>query len=158
LGLAFSLALPVQIALVPALVDDADSEAAMEMNSVSYNSGRALAPALCVLVITFTTPALAFALNAASFAIFALVLARLEPARASAQPSAHPAHPASHWPEPTRRARVTDGFRIALCNQRLLLLLAIVAAVTIADDPILVLSPALAHTSLHVSSDWAGLF
>jgi quinol-cytochrome oxidoreductase complex cytochrome b subunit len=39
-----------------------------------------------------------------------------------------------------------------------LLLLAIVAAVTLADDPILVLSPALAHTELHISSNWAGYF
>lgn len=61
--------------------------------------------------------------------------------------------------QPIRRARVTDGIRIAtIKDRRMLLLLAIVAAVTLADDPILVLSPSLAHTTLHVSSNWAGYF
>ena len=32
------------------------------------------------------------------------------------------------------------------------------AAVTLADDPIMVLSPALAHAKLHVSSEWSGYF
>ena len=48
LGSAYALALPVQAALVPALVDDDDATDAVKMNSVSYNAGRALAPALCV--------------------------------------------------------------------------------------------------------------
>jgi MFS family permease len=48
LGLAFALALPVQTALVDTLVSPADAKSAMAMNSVSYNSGRALAPALAV--------------------------------------------------------------------------------------------------------------
>jgi predicted MFS family arabinose efflux permease len=56
------------------------------------------------------------------------------------------------------QARMTDGIRFALRHRRILLLLAIVAAVTLADDPILVLSPALAHTKLHVSSVWTGCF
>jgi MFS family permease len=157
LGFAFALALPVQIAMVPTLVDAGESEAAMEMNSVSYNAGRALAPALCVLAMTFIGPALVFATNAASFAVFALVLVRLKPA-----------HP--RWnkpPQPTRdqfqqerRVGVGDGLRMAIHENhlRLLLLLAIVAAVTIGDDPVLVLSPALAGTVLHLSSNWAGFF
>jgi len=155
LGIAFSLALPVQVALVPRLVDSKDAEAAMEMNSVSYNSGRALAPALCVLVLAFVGPGVVFALNAISFVVFAVVLARLEPATSGAAATAPHAEARS---EPPRRAHATDGIRIALHHQRLLLLLAIVAAVTLADDPILVLSPALAHTGFHISSDWAGYF
>jgi predicted MFS family arabinose efflux permease len=47
---------------------------------------------------------------------------------------------------------------IALFQPRILLLLAIVAAVTLADDPVLVLSPALAHLKLHLSNDWTGYF
>ena len=46
---------------------------------------------------------------------------------------------------------------IALLQPRILLLLAIVAAVTLADDPILVLSPALA-VKLHLSTAWTGYF
>ena len=50
----------------------------MKMNSVSYNAGRALAPALCVLVIAFIGPDLVFLLNAISFVIFAVLLRRLK--------------------------------------------------------------------------------
>lgn len=37
-------------------------------------------------------------------------------------------------------------------------MLAMVAAVTIADDPVLVLGPALAHHVLAISSDWSAYF
>jgi hypothetical protein len=53
---------------------------------------------------------------------------------------------------------VTDGLVIALRHRRILLLLAIVAAVTLADDPVLVLSPALAHAKFHISGAWSGYF
>ena len=66
LGVAFTFALPVQTAMVPRLVSEADTEAAMAMNSVSYNAGRALAPALSVLVIVTIGFRWAFFLNAAS--------------------------------------------------------------------------------------------
>ena len=158
LGLAFALALPVQTALVPALVDPTDATDAVKMNSVSYNAGRALAPALCVLVIALVGRAVIFLLNAASFIIFAVCLAlalgRMGPSNGKA---AGAARATADEPVPPRRARVTDGLLIALLQPRILLLLAIVAAVTFADDPILVLSPALA-VKLHLSNDWAGYF
>lgn len=69
----------MQLALVPTLVKAADRQAAWKMNSVSYNSGRALAPALCVVIVFFSGSSLIFTLNATSFAIFAIVLARLTP-------------------------------------------------------------------------------
>lgn len=151
LGLAFSLALPLQTALVPALVDHGDTESAMVLNSVSYNSGRALAPALCVVILAFIGPVLIFSLNAASFTIFAIVLSRLKP------DVRHQASPGQEMSAP-QRVRITDGLRTAWHNPRIMLLLAIVAAVTFADDPILVLSPGLAHSALHVPRDWAGYF
>ena len=189
LGFAYALALPVQTALVPALVPEEDATDAVKMNSVSYNACRALAPALCVLVIAFIGPDLIFALNAISFVIFAIFLHRLKriaddislrktfavllgrlgraignllrvtapgigPTRVT-----NPADETFARTPPTRpHARVTDGLVTALLHRRLLLLLAIVAAVTLADDPILVLSPALAHTKLHMSGAWAGYF
>ena len=59
--------------------------------------------------------------------------------------------------EPTRRSRVRDGFVIARHDHRVLILLLMVAAVTVADDPILVLGPALAK-QLHASPAWSGWF
>ena len=143
LGLAFSFALPVQTALVPRLAPRADTKAALAMNSVSYNAGRALAPALCVAVITASGFALAFALNAISFVVFAAILAKTRP-RADGKPA--------------QPARARDGVRIAVQHPRIMLLLAMVSAVTIADDPVLVLGPALARHVLGVSNDWAGYF
>lgn len=192
LGFAYALALPVQTALVPELIDRADITDALKMNSVSYNAGRALAPALSVLVIAFLGPDLIFILNAITFVTFALLLRRLDlftaderlrvtlaasfrQARKLAVNALAPVAPGWHSPvspgrttSPRRsveftpverpRARLRDGLDIALRHRRILLLLAIVAAVTLADDPILVLSPALAHAKLHVSNDWAGYF
>ena len=189
LGLAYALALPVQTALVPKLVREEDVRAAMKMNSVSYNAGRALAPALCLLVLAFIGPDLVFTLNATSFVIFAVMLRRLKciaddtslrttvaiglrrlrRASANVLPCMGLAVAPSSVKKATRsaftktppgrpRARARDGLIIALRYRRILLLLAIVAAVTLADDPILVLSPAVAHTKLHVSAAWTAYF
>lgn len=143
LGLAFAFALPVQTALVPGLVAEADTGAAMAMNSVSYNAGRALAPALCVAVVLGMGFTWAFLLNSMSFVVFACVLFWLRP----------PGGPTPAWP-----ARATDGLVTALRHPRILLLLCMVAAVTFADDPVLVLGPGLARHVLGTSSDWAGYF
>jgi MFS family permease len=187
LGFAFALALPVQTALVPALVRDENAADAVKMNSVSYNAGRALAPALCVPVIIFIRfigPDLIFALNAISFVIFTIILRRLPRLaddtslrrtlrdmlgrllRATASlplivaRRANPrdtGNPVSETSAARSRARVRDGVITALRRRRLLLLLAIVAAVTLADDPIFVLSPAIA-ARLHMPSASAGYF
>jgi MFS family permease len=143
-GLLFTFALPVQTAMVPRLVPDSqrDTEAAMAMNSVSYNSGRALAPVVCVAVIATIGFTWAFALNAVSFVIFAATLACMRIRKAD---------------KPTRAASIKDGYRAALDGPRILLLLAMVAAVTFADDPVLILGPALA-SHLHAASSWPGYF
>ncbi len=143
MGLAFTFALPVQTALVPRLVPQGDTKAAMAMNSVSYNAGRTLAPALCVAVLASVGAAWAFALNAISFIIFAAIIIALHPTRT---------------PKQDRHAHDWLGLRIAVWQPRILLLLAMVAAVTIADDPILVLGPALAHQVLAVASIWPAYF
>jgi MFS family permease len=143
LGLAFTFALPVQTALVPRLVAEADTEAAVMMSSISYNAGRAAAPVLCVLLVTSSAGfAAAFGLNAASFLCYAVLLWKT---RLREKPRSAP------------RARLWTGVRIARQQPRILLMLAIVAAVTLADDPILVLGPAVAR-QLNATSGWAGYF
>lgn len=142
-GLMFTFALPAQSVIVPSLVpSDDEAKAAMAMNSVSYNAGRALAPALGVVIVTTLGFGWAFTLNAVSFCIFAIVLLRVRPCRA--------------LPAPVR-SRVRDGFRICWDEPKIMLLLVMVAMVTFADDPVLVLGPALAH---HVGKpdDWSGYF
>jgi MFS family permease len=149
LGAGYSLGLPAQVTLVPGLVRPDQAEAALKMNSASYNSGRALAPALSVLIIASVGPGWVFVINAVSFAVFAAVIPGLEPATKLS---------AKAWlPAKERRPRLTDGAAIALRERRILLLLFFVAAITLADDPIQVLSPSLT-SALNLSHDWTGLF
>jgi len=145
LGLAFTFVLPVQVATVPRLVPDQDNEAALAMNSVSYNIGRAIAPILCVVVISTLGFSWVFTFNAMSFLFFAgtLILIQSHPLNAQKSP---------------RPARARDGIKIAFESPRIWLLLGMVAAVTLADDPVLVLGPALAQHILGISNDWAGYF
>jgi MFS family permease len=144
LGLVFTFALPIQTALVPRLVPDRppDTQAAMAMNSVSYNIGRAVAPVISVVVIATNGFAWAFAANAISFLFFAVVLAKVRRRRATRKHEA---------------VRAGDGVRVAFKQPRVILLLAMVAAVTFADDPVLIQGPALAR-HVHVPSYVAGYF
>jgi hypothetical protein len=116
---------------------------AMAMDSVSYNLGRALAPAVSILIFTIVGFELAFALNAGSFFLFTLVLVCLRP-RARQQAS--------------NRSRVMNGLHIAVKEPRVIVLLLMVAVITVAADPILVLGPALTGHIFHSSADWSGVF
>lgn len=104
------------------------------MDSVSYNLGRALAPVVSVLIFTTIGFGWAFMLNACSFFLFTVVLVHLRPRKAPQSPS---------------QSRVINGFRIAWNEPRIMVLLMMVAAVTVAADPILVLGrhwPGLSST------------
>jgi MFS family permease len=142
-GLAFTFALPARNVTVRRLVTADRLKPAYAMDSVSYNLGRAVAPLLTIGIgmagINF---AWAFAANAVSFVAFSMILWRVH------------MHSA---PEQQRRSRVRDGFTIARRDNRIMILLLMVAAVTVADDPILVLGPAIA-TQLHVPTDWSSWF
>jgi MFS family permease len=141
-GLAFTFALPARNVTVQRLVPPDKLKPAFAMDSVSYNLGRAVAP-LCTMALALTgvSFAWAFAANAVSFVAFGVILwrSRMGPA------------------EPLQRSRVRDGFLIALHDHRILILLLMVAAVTVADDPILVLGPAIAR-QLHASAASSGWF
>jgi MFS family permease len=142
LGLAYCFALPAFSVLVPALVPEHETRAAMAMNSVSYNVGRTVAPLFAVLIVTTIGYGWVFILNAASFTVLVLVLAKLKPQRALGRSS---------------HGKLLDGFRLAKQERGIWVLLAMVAAVTIAADPVLVLGPAMAR-HFGVSPNWAGYF
>jgi MFS family permease len=142
-GLTFTFALPARNVTVRRLVPAEDTRPAFVMDAVSYNLGRATAPPLTVLIVLLTHGyGLAFAANALTFLVFTLMLI-LAGRGADA--------------EPERRSRVKDGFVIARKSRMILLLLLMVAAVTVADDPVQVLGPALA-SHLGVSPSWSGWF
>jgi predicted MFS family arabinose efflux permease len=140
-GLAFTFALPARNVTVRRLVSAEETRRAYVMDAVSYNIGRAVAPPLSVLLIVWAGYGWVFAANGVSFIAFTatLVLARHGTA------------------EPEVRSRVRDGFLIARRERTIMFLLLMVAAVTIADDPVLVLGPALAHHP-GLSHSWPGWF
>ncbi len=141
-GLALTFALPIQTAMVSALVPEKDKKAALALNSVSYNAGRTLAPLLYLAVLASIGMAWAFALNSISFLVFALIVIGLYPSQAIG---------------PQLRVRHRDVLRFAFERPRIMLLLLMVAAVTLADDPVLVLGPSVAH-QLGVPTFWPAYF
>jgi MFS family permease len=151
IGLAFTFALPAMSVMVAGIFSDDENEPertqavkrAMAMDSVSYNLGRALAPVVGILIFTTVGFGLAFALNAGSFFLFTLVLVYLRPRASQQAPN---------------RSRVMNGLHIAVREPRTMVLLMMVAAITVAADPILVLGPALAGHIFHSSADWSGAF
>jgi MFS family permease len=142
-GLAFTFALPARNVTVQRLVPKDKLKPAYAMDTVSYNLGRAVAPLLTVVMgLAGVSLAWSFAANALSFIAFSVILWRVH-MHAQA--------------EPERRSKVRDGFQIARGDRRIMILLMMVAAVTVADDPILVLGPALAK-HLHVTTGLSSCF
>jgi hypothetical protein len=140
IGLAFTFALPALAVTVPTLVPADRARWALAMDSVSYNLGRVLGPVVGVLLLATVGAGVAFAANAASFAFFIVVLLSCFP---------------REKPERARRAQPMGDIRFAWRDRRILVLLLMVAAITIAADPILVLGPALAR-SFGDPAYWAG--
>lgn len=142
IGLAFTFALPALSVTVATLVPAGETKRALAMDSVSYNLGRALAPVLSIAIFVTIGCGWAFTMNAVSFLFFTIVLLRLRP------PNMKPG---------ANRSRVMNGFCIAWRERRIMILLLMVAAVTVATDPILVLGPPLAR-SFGESAAWSGIF
>jgi predicted MFS family arabinose efflux permease len=141
-GLGLTFALPVQTAMLSVLVPERDRRAALAMNSVSYNAGRTLAPLLCLAVLASIGTWWVFALNSASFVVFAVIVVRVYPQDGIAQ---------------QKRIKARAIWSIAFYRPRIMLLLTMVAAVTFADDPVLVLGPSLAR-HLGIPSFWPAYF
>jgi MFS family permease len=148
-GLAFTFALPARNVTVRRLVSAEKIEAAFALDSVSYNLGRATAPPISVLLVMTLGFGWAFAANAISFLAFSGCLMLLG--------KRSPRNNRGVEPEQRKRSQLKDGFVTARGNWKITVLLLMVAAVTMADDPVLVLGPALAH-HLHIAASWSGWF
>ncbi|HYB48868.1 MAG TPA: MFS transporter [Streptosporangiaceae bacterium] len=147
IGLCFTFALPARTVTVRRLVPEDKIKAAMAMDSVSYNLGRALAPVLSVVVIATIGFGWAFEINAISFIVFSIVLLGLPNRPAESAQQSSPV-----------LSGFKIGFQVAWNRRKIMILLLMVASVTVAADPILVLGPALAKHVFHASADWSALF
>jgi MFS family permease len=151
LGLALAFMVPALLSLVPLLVPREDLDAAVSLNSVTFNLARAIGPVLGALVVERAGYAVAFGLNAASFLAFILALLLVRPRRQ--ERAAGP------------RPKLLETVRLIRSRPVWAALLVAVVAVSSSTDPINTLTPELAkdvlggrdlHVGLLVGSFGAG--
>jgi MFS family permease len=130
LGLALAFMVPALLALVPLLVPRADLDAAVSLNSVTFNLARAVGPVLGALVVERAGYALAFGLNAASFVAFVLALLLVRPRRQERATGPRP--------------KLLETVRLIRSRPVWLALLVSVMAVSTSTDPVNTLTPELA--------------
>jgi MFS family permease len=151
LGLALAFMVPALLALVPLLVPRSDLDAAVSLNSITFNLARAIGPVLGALVVERAGYALAFGLNAASFLAFVLALLVVRPHHQDRVTGPHP--------------KLLETVRLVRSRPVWTALLVAVVAVSSSTDPINTLTPELAkdvlggrdlHVGLLVGSFGAG--
>ena len=142
LGLVTAFGSPAMNAIVPSLVSRDDLGAAIAMNSVTFNLSRAVGPVLGALVVAKLGIPWAFGLNCFSFAalIGALLIVH--------------SHPQGERPK--TRPKLSESIRLVRADLRLAALLAVVASVSFALDPVTTLAPAFATRVFHRSDTLAG--
>lgn len=130
LGIGFAISVPTMQALVPALVEPADLDQAVALNSVTFNLARAIGPAMGALVLATWGAAWAFTINAASYSLLIIALLVIRP-RHDRQRSGGD-------------GSVREGLRYVRGQPVLVMLLVGVAALGFGTDPINTLTPAMA--------------
>lgn len=129
MGLGYALVIPIQQALVPALVPPGDLDEAIALNSVSYNLARAIGPAAAGAAFFTLGAAFAFAVNAVSYLplLAALLVIRPRAARSGGDRS------------------LSAGLRYVLADPPSVLLLAGTLALAFTSDPTNTLTPGLSN-------------
>lgn len=130
IGVGYAFSIPTHQALVASLVRPADLEGALALNTVTFNLGRALGPALGAAVLLAAGPATAFTLNGLSYLAFVAALLVVRP---------RPVEGGRDQGDRSLRA----GFRFVAQDRVLVLLILAVAALSYAQDPVNTLAPAL---------------
>ena len=149
LGLTFALgataafATPALQAVIPALVPREDLGAAIAMNSVTFNLARALGPVAGAYVVARLGIPWAIGLNALSYVALAAAMGLV---RVDTRPHGRSAN-----------ARLRESVALVRRDERLLILLLIVAAVSLTMDPVSTLTPAYATRYFHRPDTYAGL-
>jgi MFS family permease len=130
LGLTFAFTVPALLALIPLLVPREDLEAAVALNSVTFNLARAVGPVLAALVVDQWGVGAAFAVNAVSFAVFAVVLRKVRPREQVRAQAGH--------------SRLRDSIKAVREIPIAVPLLVSVVAVSLTSDPVNTLTPEFA--------------
>jgi len=143
LGVATAFSTPAQKALVPALVDDPrDVGAAVSMDSATFNIARAVGPVIGAVVVAEFGLAWAFGLNSVSFLALALAMVLI-----GDRPQERAIGPAP---------RLRESVRLLKGDATLAVLLGMVAAMSMAMDPMVTLGPGFATRIFHHGDNAAG--
>jgi MFS family permease len=129
MGLGYALVIPIQQALVPALVPPEDLDEAVALNSVSYNLARAVGPAAAGAALFTFGAAFAFAVNAVTYLPLIAVLMVIRP------------RPAGTGGDRSLLA----GLRHVLADRPSALLLACILALSFTSDPTNTLTPGISN-------------
>jgi MFS family permease len=141
-GVQYAVSIPAMGALLPALVDRSQLGQAIGMNSVTYNLARVIGPVIATAAIAGVGFGWAFGINSVSFValIVALSLMRLERA-----------------PRPEGGGgSIREVMAVAWRTPRLRVMLAGVAAVSMATDPVVTLGPTFAKDVFGRNDNEAG--
>lgn len=133
LGLTIASGIPAMQSMLPSLVPDEEMTEAIGLNALTFNLARALGPILAAATLTTIGAAWAFGINAASY--FALVAALTIIGR--------PPYPRESRGTP---GGVREGLRYAWTHHTTRTMLLSITAISLALDPIITLSPALARS------------
>lgn len=131
IGVGWAISVPTMQALVPALVDDADLDQAIALNSITFNIARAIGPALGAVTLVTLGAAATFGLNALSYAVLIVALMLIRPREITR-------------PKTRGDGSVRECLRYVRGEPVLFVLLIGVTALGFGTDPVNTLSPAMA--------------
>lgn len=144
LGFIHAFEIPARHALVAGLVERAELPNAIALNSSLFNLARFLGPAIAGLLIAAFGEGPVFILNGLTFVAVLLALAAMRP------------RPAMHL-RPPGRSGLLDGLRFAWQRVPLRYALGLVAVVSVAGTPYLVLMPVFARAVFGGGAEQLGL-
>lgn len=128
---------PARLAIVPSLVPRRDMTAAIGINSLTFNAGRIIGPAIAGLLIEFANLGFAFLFNGITFGIFliTLFLIRID----HDETASRPRRSVRELP-----GEIADGYRYAVGHVGIGPLLVILTALAICARPYVDLLPGFA--------------
>lgn len=134
IGLANAFSVPPMLAMVPQLVPEERLGSAIALNVVTFNGARAIGPVLGAIVVERFGTTTAFAVNGLSFVSLIVALVVVRPLVSADTPA----------PRASERPRLLEAVKRIAGDPRLRVLLLCGAAVSLAIDPVVTLSPAIA--------------
>jgi MFS family permease len=142
LGVSSAFSAPAGLAFIPSLVEARHLASAIALNSVAYNLARVVGPVLAAVVIDHLGVTWAFGINSCSYLglIAGVLIVRQHTKQV----------------RPRIRPRLRESLTLLRNDRRLLALLYVVAAVSLASDPAVTLGPAFVNRLFDLRDSRAG--